>query len=587
MNTIWRLTSLLKPHRWKFALALFCMGASSFGVLFMPAVVKSLVGTAIATGQMALSPRLCLVLLGLLALSAVTGGASFLLVFEVAHQATARLRSQYVDQLLRAPMEFHRRERTGELIDRLTTSIVDIEWFIKNTLGGIFGMVVTLIGSAIMMLVLSWRLALLAALAVPLTALALRALYCRARQMHEESAAASGSLISHLHALLLGIEIVKAFNAEQREIDRFQARQNRLLAVQRRTANVIALVEPIIVTVGILTSVLFFLYGGRLLATRQLPPENLIAFLLYLLIIMSLARAFSQQMARWQHCSIALKRIGAIQAAPRETDPPEAIALPAPVHGQIEFRNVVYWYSDRERTMDDVSFTIAPGECVGIVGESGAGKTTLFNLLLRFYKPQQGSIYLDGMDIQRTVAASLREAMAFVPQDIVLFDDTILENVRYGRPSATDVEVRAACRAAQAESFIAALPQGYHTALGDRGMNLSGGQRQRLAIARALLKNAPVLLLDEATSSLDAHTERQLREAMQTAMLGRTTIVIAHRLATVVHLPRIMVLSNGRILDDGSHVELLQRCPTYGAFVSTQLIPMQDQKPFAPSHASK
>jgi ATP-binding cassette subfamily B protein len=238
----------------------------------------------------------------------------------------------------------------------------------------------------------------------------------------------------------------------------------------------------------------------------------------------------------------------------------------------MEFIHVTHDYPGRSHALDDVSFTIEPLEHVGIVGASGAGKSTVFSLLLRFYQPASGSIEIDGIDLRNLTAGSLRDAIALVPQDIVLFDDTVLNNVRYGRWNATDDEVRTACRAAQADEFIEDMAQGYHTHIGERGARLSGGQRQRLAIARALLKNAPILLLDEATSSLDTLTEHHLHTAMKAAMEGRTTIIIAHRLATVVHLDRLIVLDQGRLVDEGAHNELLLRCEQYRNLVSRQLI---------------
>ncbi|HMD13781.1 MAG TPA: ATP-binding cassette domain-containing protein, partial [Bacteroidota bacterium] len=255
-----------------------------------------------------------------------------------------------------------------------------------------------------------------------------------------------------------------------------------------------------------------------------------------------------------------------------ESDEPGAQDLVRHQHQSIEIRHVTFRYPDRDAALDDVSLMIPAKECVGIVGASGSGKTTLFNLLLHFDTPQQGNILIGGIDIQHVTLTSLRNMIAIVPQDIVLFDDTILENVRYGKPDAGDEEVYAACRLSQTDGFIGHLPQQYKTIVGERGVKLSGGERQRIAIARALLKDAPILLLDEATSSLDAQLEFQLQFALDWAVQGRTTIIIAHRLATVIHLPRIVVFHQGKILDDGTHEELLDRCEHYRNLVSNQLI---------------
>jgi len=572
MSTLNRLTALLKPFRGRLLLFLLCMGVGSGCYLSLPLIVKNMADVVLKAGQPTIPVPLLLLLAGAIGLAGAANGASQLLIFDVAHRLTARLRKQYVDHLLWLPMEYHRQGRIGNLIDILTTSLTDIEWFIKNSIGNVFGITLIVAGGVVMMFILSWQLSLLLLLTILPCGLVLRALFRRARKLHQQRQAASGTLISHLHALLYGIEIVKAFNAEELEGARFQARQDDMLALQQRTARFLALVEPISVTLAVITFMLILLFGGSLLVSEELAPDKLIAFMLYLLIIMPQVRTISMLMSRWQLAGTALDRITAVLDAPPETDPPGARPLAQPVAGRIEFRHVGYNYGGRERAMDDVSLLIHPGERVGIVGESGAGKTTLFNLMLRFYRPQEGVIRIDDRDLATVTAASLRRTIAVVPQDIVLFDDTVMENVRYGRPGADDAAVMAACRAAQTEEFIRAMPDGYATRLGDRGLNLSAGQRQRLAIARALLKDAPILLLDEATSALDAVTERQLRDAMDVAMAGRTTIVIAHRLATVVHLPRLIVMRRGRLLDDGTHDELLARCETYRSLVATQLI---------------
>ena len=298
----------------------------------------------------------------------------------------------------------------------------------------------------------------------------------------------------------------------------------------------------------------------------------MITFLIYLAFLLPNARNLAMQVAQWRHLNVALDRLEEVAAIVPEQDAAGAAPLAQPVRGEVEFVQVRYGYREREQVLTDLSFRVGAGERVGIVGESGAGKSTLFNLLLRFYAPDEGNIHVDGQDVQSTTLQSLRNAIAFVPQDSILFDDTILENVRYGNPCASDAEVKAACEAARAAAFIESLPENYLTQVGERGLKLSGGQRQRLAIARAFLKNAPILLMDEATSSLDAGTECELRVAMQELMQNRTTLVIAHRLSTVTHLSRILMVSDGKILDQGSHEQLMARCQPYRTFVSTQLI---------------
>jgi ATP-binding cassette subfamily B protein len=278
---------------------------------------------------------------------------------------------------------------------------------------------------------------------------------------------------------------------------------------------------------------------------------------------------------RWEHFRIGLRRLDEITSIPHESDDPAARPLRQPVAGRVEFRNVSFHYPDRDRALHEVSFSVQRGECIGLVGASGAGKSTLFSLLLRFDRPQTGSVFIDDADLQFATASSLRSSIAIVPQDILLFDTTIAENVRYGKPEAADEAVHEACRAARADQFIESLPQGYQTIVGERGVKLSGGQRQRIAIARAFLKDAPILLMDEGTASLDSKSEQEIHEAMRMVIARRTTLIIAHRLATVVGLPRILVLDLGRIIDDGNHHDLLERCQIYRTLVETQFISMQ------------
>ena len=567
-----RITALLAPHKVKILLSLAAMTFTCLGLLALPLLARDALYRAIHLHALDVSAGIGVAIVaGFLALAAA-GYASSVLLFQVAHELTGRLRCDYVRHLLRVPVGYHRDAATGRLMERLSGSLHEIDWFIKRGLGGLLGVVILMGGGTVMLFTLNWKLALFSGCMAPLMALSLRLINGWSRNLQRRRMNAMEALMASLHGLLGGIEIVKAFHGESREEQRFEERQSHLVAVQRTESLVGALMEPLLVTMASMNFLVVLLYGSHLIAIRELGPEELITFLIYLAFLLPNARNLAMQVAQWRHLNVALDRLEEVASITPEQDSASAAPLGHPVRGEVEFVHVRYGYHEREQVLTDLSFRVGAGERVGIVGESGAGKSTLFYLLLRFYTADAGRIEVDGQDIQATTLRSLREAIAVVPQDSVLFDDTILENVRYGNPSATDAEVKAACEAARATAFIESLPEGYLTQVGERGLKLSGGQRQRLAIARAFLKNAPILLMDEATSSLDAGTESELRVAMEELMRDRTTLIIAHRLSTVTHLPRILMVSEGKILDDGSHEQLLERCEAYRSFVSTQLL---------------
>ena len=567
-----RAVALLAPYRLKVFVSLATMTFTCLGLLALPLLARDALYRAIHHHETNLSAGIGLaILVGFFSLAAA-GYVSSVLLFQVANEATARLRCEYVQHLLRVPVGFHRDTATGRLMERLSGSLQEVEWFIKRGFGGVLGVAILMGGGTVMIFLVNWKLALFSACTAPLMALGLRIINGRCRNLQRQRMNAMESLVASLHGLLTGIEVVKAFNGELREEQRFEHRQEQLLAVQRKECLAAALMEPMLVAMASLNFLVVLLYGSHLIAKSELSPEALLTFLIYLAFLLPNARNLALQVAQWRYLNVALDRLEETAAVAPEHDAVGAAALSHPVRGDVEYSNVSYAYREREQVLSNLSFRVAAGERIGIVGESGAGKSTVFNLLLRFYSADAGAILVDGQDVQSITLQSLREAIAVVPQDTILFDDTILENVRYGKPAADDAEVYAACKAARAATFIESLPQGYLTRVGERGLKLSGGQRQRLAIARAFLKNAPILLMDEATSSLDAGTESELRVAMEELMQNRTTLVIAHRLSTVTHLSRILMVSGGKILDQGSHAQLMGRCQPYRTFVSTQLI---------------
>jgi len=562
-QTIRRVAQLLRPHTLAITLALTSMSAASAGLLALPLIVRDMLERATAVqptppsgGQIATMAAVLLVL-------ALAAYFSAVLLHEVARKVCASLRIDYVSRWLRASMGSHRNIPPGEWAERLNTGVLDIDWFIKSSLGNLLGVVLLMSGGVFMLFWMSWRLALVTAFICPLTVLALRFIERESRQLLRLGRAAGEKMAGALQSVILGLDVIKAFNAEDRELARFKGRQQALMDVQRRESYVASLVEPVLIATGAVTFMFVFFLAGRFIAEGTMTSAELVTFLVYLMFVLPNLRTLGLQLARWRHVKVALEFMDDASRLTQETDAAGARPLAVPSRGLIEFRDVTYVHQGRSHGLHRVSFTIQPGEQVGLVGASGAGKSTLLYLLLRFYSPSSGSVLLDGQDLAGCARGAVREAFGYVPQEGVLFDGTILDNLVVGHPSATEGQIQAACEAAQAWSFIRDLPDGLQTQAGDRGLKLSAGQRQRLSIARALLKDAPVLLLDEATSALDSRTEQLFGDALRRSIGNRTAIIVAHRLSTVISLPRLLFLHEGVIADVGSHEELMERCAAY------------------------
>jgi len=366
---------------------------------------------------------------------------------------------------------------------------------------------------------------------------------------------------------------VQAFTLESLQGERFHRSVESAFDAATRRNRIRALLTALGITLvfGAITLVLWL--GAHAVLDGQMSGGELGQFLLYAVFVAGSAAALTEMWGEVQRAAGATERlVELLEAEPAIRPPADPVPLPVPGTGRIEFDEVVFSYPSRPdtRALDGFTLAIEPGETVAFVGPSGAGKSTTFQLLLRFYDPQSGSIRIDGVDLAAARPEDVRRRIGLVPQDTVLFGASARENIRYGRPEATDAEIEAAARAAAADGFLRDLPEGYDTFLGERGTRLSGGQRQRIAIARAILKDPPILLLDEATSALDAESERVVQEALERLMEGRTTIIIAHRLATVLKADRIVVMDRGRIVDSGSHTELIERNPLYARLAELQ-----------------
>ncbi len=558
---------LLRPHLSRLFAAVLLAVIISVAVLSIPAVVKNLLAAAAVRDSLKNSWIWVAAGLSVIALS---GYGMYLIMYDIGRKAGARLRTDCLRKLIDAPMQFHYDRTVGGIMDRVSSSIGEIERFISLNLITAAGIILILAGAICMMAVLDWKLTLFILITIPVVTLGLRALAGRTRSSGREADRAAERAAGVFQEILANILLVKAFNAQEYEMGRFSRQQSDLLASRRREARYAALTEPLLTTVA-MGAILGALLIGSIQITRgEISLETLVAFLLYVGFLIPLARVMSGFTLGLQHAVGALRRLDEILPPP-ETERDNAITL-SEFADSIDIDHVSYAYQNREPALDGLTLRICKGEALGIVGVSGSGKTTLLNLLLRFDRPERGCIRIDGIDINGITAASLRDLIALVPQETFLFDGTILENVRYGRPESTDGEVITACRAAQADEFISEFPEGYRTTIGERGIKLSGGQRQRISLARAFLRNAPILILDEPTASLDAQTERNLQRSIATVIEGRTAIIIAHRLATVIHLPRIVVFGAGKVLDEGTHSELLGRCHHYRELVRSQKI---------------
>jgi len=569
----------LWPYIWRHpAMALLALAAlvvSAAAMLSVPVAVRRMIDLGFAGGDGVLIDLSFVTLIVIGLVLAAASAARMYAVNWLGERVVAELRARVFAHLATLGPAFYETTNSGEVMSRLTADATQIKAAAGSALSQALRNLIMLVGALTMMLVTSPTLAALALAAIPAIVFPLlaygRAVRRLARTAQDRLADASAFAAENLGAA----RTMTAFGQEAAVSRRFaaaverafEAARARLLARAGLTALAIALV------VGGIVGVLWF--GSRLVIGGSITGGRLSQFVLYAVFAAGAIAELAEVWGELAQAAGAAERLMELLAArPHIRAPARPRPLPEPPVGSIAFAEVHFRYPSRPSVsaLDGVSFRVEPGETVAIVGPSGAGKSTLFNLLLRFYDAQAGTVAVDGVPVGEVDPEALRARIALVPQDVALFDDTIAENIRYGRPAAGDAEVEAAARAAQADDFIRALPAGYATRVGERGVTLSGGQRQRLALARAILKSARILLLDEATSALDAESEVAVQKALEVLTRGRTTLVIAHRLATVQRASRILVMDQGRIVEEGRHAELLRRGGLYSRLAELQLV---------------
>jgi ATP-binding cassette, subfamily B, bacterial MsbA len=489
-------------------------------------------------------------------------GHSYLTAW-ISQHVVADFRTHLFSHLHTLSISFFTKRRTGELMSRLMNDVTVIQHVVTETPVDSAKQLVTFIGGVAFLFVMNWQLCLLILLLLPLLVLVAKLFGRQLKSLSTSIQDRTASISTLVEEVIAGIRVVKSFVQAQREERRFKAHVQEAMTLALRRAAVLAVFIPVITFFTFAAAAAVLWYGGRQVIEGIVTPGDLFAFVLFAGILIGPFGSAARVFAQIKEAQGAMQRVFEIlDTRPEVADVPMATDLP-PVHGRIQANGVSFAYDVRYSVLSDISFDAAAGEMIAIVGPTGSGKTTMINLLHRFYDTTEGTITIDGYDLRSVRLDSLYRQIGLVPQETILFGGTIMENIRYGRETATEVEIFDASKAAHAHEFVIELPDGYQTVVGEKGINLSGGQRQRLAIARAILKNPRVLLLDEATSSLDTESERLVQEALERLMAGRTTFVVAHRLTTIQRADRILVLNKGRLVEQGTHASLMEKKGLY------------------------
>lgn len=557
VNEVRRLFGYLQPYRGYMLVAVLALlGGAALGLVF-PWIMQNLVDAVLTRGEVAELNRITLILVVTFLIRSVFYYLQGWTLAYVGERIVVDLRRETYAHLHHLSVRFFTDRRVGELVSRLSSDVTLVRAALTNNVATVLSQSLTFAGSLALMLLLNWRLTLFILLLAPLIAVSGAVFGARLRRLSTQvqDQLADGTALAE--EALSGTRVVKAFTREPYEVQRYGDQMERAFRATMRLTIVRSAFGPLISFFGFAALAGILWFGGREVLAGRLSGGALIAFLVYGVNIAASLGAFTSLYTQIQEALGASRRIfELLDETPEVRDAPDAHPLPA-VEGRLTFDSVSFSYPGTDRVLRDIELEIRPGEVLALVGPSGAGKSTLFNLIPRFYDPTEGQVCVDGHDLRAVTLASLRAQIGLVPQETQLFSGTVRENLRYGKLDATDEELEAAARAANAEEFIVRLPQKYATLVGEKGVKLSGGQRQRIAIARALLKDPRILLLDEATSSLDSESEGLVQEALERLMRGRTTVIIAHRLSTVHNADRIAVLDQGRLAELGTHAQLL------------------------------